>query len=87
MLPQQLRGVPARLELRHLLRQDRKDVLLLDGVVRAEVRAELQARGDELLEGDVRRPLIVQAGVVEHCPGLAEVVVLFCFISFVDHST
>ena len=52
-------------------------MLFFDGVVRAEVRAELETRGDELFEGEVGRSFVVEAGVVEHCPGLAEVVVLF----------
>jgi hypothetical protein len=76
MLPQQLRRVAPGLELWHLLREDREDVLFFDGVVGAEVRAELEARRDELFQGEVGRPLVVEAGVVEHLPGLAEVVVL-----------
>lgn len=51
-------------------------MLLLDGVVRAEVRAELQPGRDELFQREVRGALVVLAGVVEHLPGLAEVVVL-----------
>jgi len=61
-------------------------VLFFDGVVRAEMRAELETRGDELFEGEVGRSFVVEAGVVEHCPGLAEVVVLI-FISLVLFSS
>ena len=62
-------------------------MLFFDGVVRAEVRAELETRGDELFEGEVGRSFVVEAGVVEHCPGLAEVVVLIYFISLVLFSS
>ena len=52
-------------------------MLFFDGVVRAEMRAELETRGDELFEGEVGGAFVVEAGIVEHCPGLAEVAVLF----------
>jgi hypothetical protein len=50
------------------------------------MRAELETRGDELFEGEVGRSFVVEAGVVEHCPGLAEVVMLV-FISLVLFSS
>lgn len=62
-------------------------MLFFDGVVRAEMRAELETRGDELFEGEVGGPFVVEAGVVEHGPGLAEVVVLIYFISLVLFSS
>ncbi len=61
-------------------------MLFFDGVVRAEVRAELETRGDELFQGEVGRSFVVEASVVEDCPGLAEVVVLV-FISLVLFSS
>lgn len=81
MLPQQLGGVLPLPELGHLGREHREDVLLLDGVVRAEVRAELQAGGKELLEGEVARAGVGFARMVEKGPGLTEVVVLGTCVS------
>lgn len=76
VLPQQLRGVLASLELGHLSRQDGKDVPFLNGVMRFEVRDELQAEGEKLAEGEVGGAATGLAGVPEGVPGLAEVVVL-----------
>lgn len=76
VLSQQFRGVLALLELWHFLRENGEDVLFFDRVVRGEVRAELQAGGEELLEGEIAGAFVGLAGCVEKCPGLAEVVVL-----------
>lgn len=51
-------------------------MLFFDCVVCREVRAELDSRADELLEGEVGWALVGYAGIVEESPGLAEVVVL-----------
>jgi hypothetical protein len=50
VLAQELGSVAARLELGHLLREHWEDVLLLNSMVCAKVRAELNAGVDELLE-------------------------------------
>ena len=77
VLAQQLGRVLPVLELGHLLREDGEDVLLLDGVVGGEVGAELEPRGEELLDAEVLGPFVLLAGAVEEVPGLAEVVVLW----------
>jgi hypothetical protein len=76
VLSQQLGSITAGFEFGHLLSEDGKYVLFFYGVVRGEVGTELQARGKELFEGEVGGAAIVDAGVVEKGPGLAEVVVL-----------
>jgi len=76
VLAQQLGGVAASFELGHFSREDGENVLFFDCVVGAEVGAELQAGGEELLQREVGGAFVRGAGVVEESPGLAEVIVL-----------
>lgn len=76
MLGQQSR-IP-RPELGHLGGEFGEDVLLLDGVVDAELGAELEAELDEAAGGEEVEIFVFPscAGAVELVPGEAEVVVL-----------
>jgi hypothetical protein len=73
VLAQQLSRVA---ELGHLLRQHGEYVLLLDRVVRVQVRAKLQAGLQKLPERKIFGTRVVARGGVEERPRLAEVVVL-----------